>query len=690
MVRRMELLINMAKLNKSYFTSQWEGLFRRKTIKALRDNMHLLYPLQRSITIDFKEIQSFDIKFSQDIIESPDLALEEADRILFEMTPPDISSRPGFRVRVRISNVKHMQQLNPGAIRDAHVGQLYSVAGRIKKAQKVQRKITIAHWQCKRCATITTTQIFDDELKLQEPLECSKDEGGCGSPSGRTRFKLLSTQSERVDLQIVHLEDDPNVMRGNQPESIRAFLWDDIVGVAPCNQAYINGIIKIRIEQGKQNAITETYIDVISLEILDKKDPVNLSTADVDQIKAISKRPNLFKTLRRSLAPSIHGHEIIKEALLLSIAGGVSTVLTDGTITRGQFHVLLVGDPAVAKTKLLEAVAEVAPIGLYGSGEGSTGAGLTCSFTKDEYDGRWTVDAGLLAMCDGGTACVDELDKLPKDEVKKLHSALEKQAIPYAKAGLVGSMNARTSLVAGANPKMGKFDPHRPLPDQIDLSPPLISRFDAIFTIRDIPDVKKDTAMAMHVLKIHREGLAGIIEEANLLKSEDLRKYLAYAQHIRPAIPEELDEFITNRYVDMRTKADGSETGITMRQFDAILRMSEASAKMRLSDIVNLDDVERAIVILNEFLKSVATAEDGTIDVTIISTGLGTSQRDRIWTMMETLKSIQMGVGASKEDLKGNLLVKGYPIDKFDEDFNRLKSEGKIFERHDGHFKIID
>lgn len=690
MVRKMEGLIYMNKIDKSHFTSRWEGLFRRNPIKALRDNMHLLYPEQRSITIDLKEILDSDFKFAQAIIEHPEIALEEADRVLHEMTPPDISSRPGFKVTVRITNIKYARQINPGAIRDAHVGRLFSVAGRIKKAQKVQRKITLAYWECQRCKTITTTQVFEDELKLQEPLVCNQDDGGCGSSASRTRFKLLTTQSKRIDLQIVHLEDDPNVMRGNQPESIRAFLWDDIVGVAPCNQAYLNGIVKIRVNQGKHNAITETYIDVLSLEILDKKDPVDLSASDIEQIKEISKRPNLFETLRRSIAPSIHGHEIIKESLLLSIAGGVSTRLEDGTTVRGQFHVLLVGDPAVAKTKLLEAVAEVSPIGLYGSGEGSSGAGLTCSFTKDEYDGRWTVDAGLLAMCDGGTACVDELDKLPKDEVKKLHSALEKQAIPYAKAGLVGSMNARTSLVAGANPKLGKFDPHRPLPDQIDLSPPLLSRFDAIFTIRDIPDQEKDAAMAMHVLKIHRHGLAGIIEEADLLKLEDLRKYLAYAQHLRPAIHEELDVFITKKYVDMRTRTDGSETGITMRQFDAILRMSEASAKLRLSEVVTIDDVERAIAILNEFLKSVATTEDGAIDVTIISTGLGASQRDRIWTMMEVFRSIQIGTGATKEDLKMNLEAKGYPLDKFDADFDRLKSDGKIYERHENHFKLIN
>jgi replicative DNA helicase Mcm len=365
----------------------------------------------------------------------------------------------------------------------------------------------------------------------------------------------------------------------------------------------------------------------------------------------------------------------------------------------------MVGDPGTAKSQLLEYISRLAPRGVYASGKSSTAAGLTAAAVRDEFgEGRWTLEAGALVLADKGIACVDEIDKMSPQDRSSMHEAMEQQVIHIAKAGITAALQTRCAVLAAANPKYGRFDEASPISPQIDMPTTLLSRFDAIFTITDKPDKLRDADMAEHILHAH---LGGEMRRYRLEKEDDkyseeeesrmlasihpelepdfLRKYVAYAKRsIFPVMTTDAVNAIKDYYIKLRGQGSGDETAaiaITPRQLEAFVRLSEASARVRLSDKVTLEDTDRAINIVEYFLSKVAQ-DAGVFDIDMIATGTGHSQRSRLMELMNIIEEL---IGRSKNatTFPNEVIMEaeshGISRDHVYSDIEKLKRDGRIY-----------
>lgn len=406
------------------------------------------------------------------------------------------------------------------------------------------------------------------------------------------------------------------------------------------------------------------------------------------EIKKVSLDPEIYNKFRNSIAPTIYGMNYEKDALILQLFGGIRKKTIDGTIIRGDIHTLLVGDPGTAKSQLLRYIKELAPRSILASGSGSTKAGLTATAVKDEFsEGQWVLEAGALVLANNGIACIDEFDKMHNDDRGGMHQAMEQQEISIAKAGINVTLKSQCSILAAANPKLGRFDDFIPLHDQINLTPVILSRFDLIFEILDKPNEKRDTELAKHILKTHMGQ-----QTKPIFSKEFLRKYIAYAkQNIEPKLTQEATDILTNFYVKVRAASDES-IALTARQLEAAIRLSEASAKLRLSNKVTVEDVKRAIEIINQFLNKIGTdPETGRVDIDIISTGVSHSQQSRMKTLIEIIKQTCKESNdnhADKKDIIKEAEIKGIETTKTEDTLNRMKKLGQIFEPIKGKYRL--
>jgi len=374
--------------------------------------------------------------------------------------------------------------------------------------------------------------------------------------------------------------------------------------------------------------------------------------------------------------------------------------MPDGTRIRGDIHVLLIGDPGTAKSQLLRYISQLAPRSIYSSGKSSSAAGLTASAVKsDEFgEGGWTLEAGALVLADLGIACVDELDKmLPRDR-DALHQAMEQQEISVAKAGINATLKSRCALLGAANPKFGRFDEYEIIAEQINIPPALLSRFDLIFPITDKPDKEKDENLASHVLEVHKYGEM-LSHEPDLdiekikpdIEPEFLRKYIAYAKRkIFPVLTEEAIEKIKNYYVEMRIKSKDT-ISFTPRQLEAFVRIAEASARMRLSNVVTAEDAERAIKIVEYYLTKVGMErETETFNIDLITTGIGKTQKDKMKIITEIIREICKETGKSAPIDEIIIRAEEENIDKetVDKLIGKMRREGIIFEPKHGRYRL--
>jgi replicative DNA helicase Mcm len=418
---------------------------------------------------------------------------------------------------------------------------------------------------------------------------------------------------------------------------------------------------------------------------------LDVTSDDITAIKKLAGDPTVFKKLTGSIAPSIFGYEKIKEAIVLQLFGGVQQHRSDKTTVRGDIHILLVGDPGVAKSQMLKYVAGVSPKARYVSGKGTSGAGITATVVKDEFMRGWALEAGALVLANKGICCVDEIDKMEKEDRIAMHEAMEQQTITIAKANIHSTLRAETTILAAANPKLGRFDPYQPLGSQIDMPATLISRFDLIFTIRDLPDRKTDTKLAGHILDTFRKPDELVPDIA----PEIMRKYIAYAkQHCRPQISPEAISEIKDFFVNLRNKRSG-ELGdegvkaipISARQLEAMVRLAYASAKIRLSETVTREDAQRAIELMKYCLHEVGIdPETNELDIDRIATGITSSERNRVITVRKLIKELEevQGSNIALADLIDAAKGKGIEESKIEEIIEKMKRDGELYEPKQG------
>ena len=311
---------------------------------------------------------------------------------------------------------------------------------------------------------------------------------------------------------------------------------DDIVDVArPGDHVGIVGIVRAFAPSLMGMGKLRTFIlqlDANSIEVLGKEPETSPPTPEEEEkMHALAKDPWVHRKIISSIAPSIFGYEHIKEAIMYLLFGGVSKSLPDVNI-RGEMNALLIGDPGTAKIQLLQYVARIAPRGLYTSGRGTTAAGLTAAVVR-EKGGSMRLEAGALVLADKGIACIDEMDKMRPEDRVAIHEAMEQHTVSVAKGGIVATLNARTAVLAAANPSLGRYEPNRTVAENVPLPVTILSRFDLIFVLRDVPNKESDGKMSQHILEIHRRGVSPVEAPVD---AELLRKYVSYAKGIKPVL----------------------------------------------------------------------------------------------------------------------------------------------------------
>ncbi len=637
----------------------------------------------KSLVIDFEDLYMYDSDLARNLVDQPDTMLEalsEAIRSLVAIENVEYAkSVDKFYPRIRgLSNVVRIRDL-----RSDYIGKLIMVEGILVRATPVKEKVVKAvfrhiHPECGQ------EFVWPPKGEMGEYLEAPPVCPMCGKSTGS--FKLVPEKSKYIDWQKIVVQERPEeIPSGQIPRSVEAIVTGDLVDKArPGDRVSVTGILRIRPTSGKRrssSAVFDTYIDVNYVEASQRLlEEVEITKEDEEKIRELARDPWIHKKIIASIAPTIYGHWDIKEAIALLLFGGVPKQSEDGTRIRGDIHVLIIGDPGTAKSQLLQYAARIAPRGIYTSGKGATAAGLTAAVVRDKTTGEWYLEAGALVLADGGMAAIDEIDKMREEDRSAIHEAMEQQTVSIAKAGIVARLNARASVLAAGNPRFGRYMDNRTVAENINLPPTILSRFDLIFVLRDLPNTDRDRQMAEHILKTHKE--IELVKPE--IPAELLKKYISYARrYIKPKLTDEAIKLLRDFFVEMR-KVDSAKSpvAITPRQLEALIRLAEAHAKMALREYVTVEDAEEAIRLMKAFLESVGIdVESGRIDIDVIMTGKPRSQQEKLSLIVDIIERIEQEEGCAQ--LKAIIdQAKEYNIDKnfVEKAIKLLRKEGTIYE----------
>lgn len=604
--------------------ARWTSLIQDYFSEAVH-NLAQTWPDDQSLDISYRIIEGFDTEFANDIVKNPDLHFHAANQALRQF----LIDAGGSTIYpfVRIIHLPSDQVRTVSQLRADDIGQMLALDSVVTKISGVRPRIYSAVFECMACNhTMALNQ--PNEQELIEPVECEQITGGCGRPKRQTRFVLNHNESILINSQFIELQELPEQMKGGiQPERIICIGEHDLAGkLNPGDRVKANGVLFIRSQRkgGKDTPVFDIFLRIQSLERQNiPLEEINITEDEELEIKELARRPDIYDLFTNSIAPSIFGMNHIKKSLMLQLFGGVARLNEDGTRNRGDIHILLMGDPGVAKSQLLSYMSKLSPRGRFTSGQSASAAGLTAAAVQDPTaDGRWTLEAGALVLADLGLAAIDEFDKMNEGDRSSMHEAMEQQRISISKAGINASLRTRCAILAAANPKKGKFEPVSEIPftSQINLSPPLVSRFDVIWLLTDDQDENQDAKIANHIIKNRLRGVSELLvnegsatdpskSSAELKKSADdiemlprelIRKFIAHAKRtVHPNLTDEARDTIVKFYIETRKKGGNSadSVSITARSLEALARLAEASARIRLSQEATLEDAERAIKI---------------------------------------------------------------------------------------------
>jgi len=606
--------------------------YKKEIGQSIRSN-------EKIVKLEFSQLSEFSPLLSERVVEFPGETIAILENALEELM--DIKGP-----RIRLTNLPKTAKLKIREIRAKHLDKFLWIEGIIRQASDVRPQVVNAKFECPNCGAILS--VLQIDRKFREPNRCS-----C---AWKGQFRLLS--KIMVDAQRLVIEESPDSLEGGeQPRRLNVFLQEDLVDpkmeerTTPGSKIKIFGVLKevpVPLPTGSVSTRYDIALEANNIIPLEEaSEDINISEEEVKQILELSVDPKIHKRLSESIAPSIYGFDSIKEAVLLQLLGGIKKTKSDSGSTRGDIHILLVGDPGVAKSVMLKFVSTIAPKGRYVSGKSATGAGLTATVVKDEFLRGWALEAGAMVLSNKGTVCIDEIEKMTEQDRSTMHEAMEQQSISITKANIHATLRAETTVLAAGNPKLGRFDPYQSIPQQIDISPALLSRFDVIFVIKDIPNKVQDEAIATHVLEEHKQGVIRDVIDPKLLK-----KYISYAKkNFKPKLSNEAIEEIKSFYIKLRNQSVKSDSAvkpiaITARQLEGIIRLSEACAKVRLSDEVTKEDAIKAVDLLKISLSQVGYDEETkTYDIDRITTGISSSKRSKIVLVREAISQLESKLG---------------------------------------------
>jgi replicative DNA helicase Mcm len=633
------------------------------------------------IVVNFDDLSSNSPVLAEALISNPEEILQLLELSLEET---GLIKAP----RIRFLNLPNTQKVKIRTIRSQHLEKFIFFEGLVRQASEVRPQVVNAKFECPSCGTVIS--VLQIEKKFREPSRCS-----CGR---KGQFRLLT--KTMVDAQRLVIEESPDALvGGEQPRRMNVFVKEDLVEpimeekTTPGSKVRVLGILKevpVPLPSGSISTRFDLAIEannVIPLETT--YEDLDITEEDERQIQELSEDPELFKKLRESIAPSIWGYERIKEAIVLQMFSGVRKVSSDGTISRGDIHLFLVGDPGVAKSVTLKFISNIAPKGRYIVGKAATGAGITATVVRDEFLKGWSLEAGAMVLANKGVICIDEIEKMDSNDRSAMHEALEQQTVTISKANIQASLMAQTSVLAAGNPKFGRFEPTQSINEQIDLPPTLINRFDLIFVLRDLPDAKQDDAIATHVLKLHQKK-----EDKPDIEQDLFKKYVAYAkQKIKPELTKGAVDEIKDFYIKMRKASQMGESrsiSISARQLQGLVRLSEAHAKSRLSPTVDRSDAQVAINLTKYYMMQVGyDPETKTFDIDRFSTKMSSSKRNKIILLKESIKGLEEKYGKQVPlDILRNEL-KDFSDSEFEDALEKLKKSGDIFQPKKGFIQNV-
>ena len=655
-------------------TSRLEQFLREKCLQELYKAQNE----ERAVLVDFSVFDRFDPVTASQLLEDPENVLrafqDAAESIVQE------------KIKVRFHNLPESRDIRIRNLRSKHMNRLWSVDATIKAASEVKPQIYEAVFECPECSKKISVE--QESNILQKPGQCE-----CGR---RGDFPLV--EKKLYDVRWLQGIEPFEITTGEQPGEIAILLKEDLTTprmqkkTDPGSRLTITGVLKElpkRIK-GKLSTKMDMYIEGNYAEPSEIEfEELDITPEDEKRILELAKDPGVYEKLKVSIAPGLWGFEEIKEAVVLQLFGGIAHHLADGSRIRGNIHILLTGDPSVGKSVLLKLVTSIVPRGRYVSGSGVTGAGLTASVIKNEVIGSWVLEAGALILCNKGLIGIDEFDKMGRDDQIAMHEAMSVETVSIAKASIVATLPAQTAVLAGANPQYGRFDPYKAIADQIQIPETLLSRFDLKFALKDKPDKVADAQLADHIIATRRspESIQPLIDR-NLM-----RKYIAYAKQTKDLeLSEEAAQVLKDFYVDMRNRSVTQETNtvsITLRQYEALIRLAEASAKIRLDTKIRMEDAERSIRLMKYSLMQLGyDYETGTIDIDRVEGGMPASKRKKISVVMEIIEALQK---ESKEiaidDIRAEAENRG--VEGIDEVIERLRREGTIFEPRAGFVRKV-
>jgi replicative DNA helicase Mcm len=646
------------------------------------------------VVIDYNDLVSYS-EIESIFNTNPDEALRAfgiAINAILKERFPKYAEKIRHDIRARISNFPAQRSLRE--VNAEVIGKMISVSGMVVRSSEIKPLAKEVVYFCPDSHRTVVTQ--EKGLEFKEPVKCSN--GKCTHRD----LEISPEQSKFIDFQMVRLQELPeDLPPGQLPHYLDVTVLQDLVDNArPGDRIILTGIVRIEQEyiasmRGK-SGIYRLRVQGNNIEFLGGRgnkasrsiEREEISPDEEKIIKSLVKNPDIYSRLIASFAPHVNGHDVIKEAILLLIVGSTQKILADGAKIRGDINVFLVGDPGTAKSEMLKFCAKIAPRGLYTSGRGSTAAGLTAAVVRDKI-GIMMLEAGAVVLGDQGLVCIDEFDKMKPEDRSALHETMEQQSVSIAKGGIVATLNARTSILAAANPMFGKYDPFKNITENVNLPVPLLTRFDLIFVVRDIPSKERDARIARHILNLHR--VSGN-DTKSLIDVDILTKYLSYAKRFDPSLTPEAEDKILDYYMTMRNVESEGMITVTPRQLEGLVRLATARSRLLMKTQVDGEDADRAIFLIQSMLEDAGVdVNTGKVDLGVLQ-GRPHSEVSKLQLFMDVMKSLEGDVRRPIEDK--TLIKELVNTGKFTEDdawkyLKKLQRESAIYESKPGHYNRV-